>query len=175
MESAWDTIQTSIGPLRIKACARDYFNLKNPEAEGSFLFATIKRSGDSWEIDPLWGSRYETPESPDDLREELLRLGVEWAEAHTEDFERAGDEEFKSIVEGTVDFVLTEVVVELNAALKDVTANLKDEPEFRRQASPALRRKYQDAARMLREMRSQVKVMMKSITKAASLSAEEMV
>jgi len=57
--------------------------------------------------------------------------------------------------------------------LKDVTSVLREEEEFRRQASPALRRQYQEAARMLREMRSKAKSMMKSITQAARLSAEE--
>jgi hypothetical protein len=50
MKSAWDTIETSVGPLDIKACARNYFNIKNPK-ESNFLLATVTRQRKGWEID----------------------------------------------------------------------------------------------------------------------------
>jgi hypothetical protein len=169
MKSAWDTIETSVGPLDIKACARNYFNIKNPK-ESNFLLATVTRQRKGWEID---GTRADGSKPDNDLLQELLRLGIAWADEHPEDFERAAEEEFKRTVETTVDFSITEVVFELGEALKDVTSVLREEEEFRRQASPALRRQYQEAARMLREMRSKAKSMMKSITQVARLSAEE--
>ncbi len=49
MKSAWDTIETSVGPLDIKACARSYFNIQ--ESEGEYSCSRRSHGNADWEID----------------------------------------------------------------------------------------------------------------------------
>jgi hypothetical protein len=162
------TIETSIGTLSIRACTRDYFNITSPKDPQ--VLATIERDNDAWR---MVGSHifidgkkeFATPEEV----EEIFALGTRWADAHPEAFELAGIHEFEQIVKGTVDDTLESVVYELETAQEDLHSVL-EEPEFVRQAPAALRHQIKDGVRMLRKIRSQVKVTMNAISKQAPLA-----
>jgi hypothetical protein len=151
MESEWDTIETSVGPLKIAACTREYFNITGPKGNPDIplLLATVTRRGAGWEIDGEYG----LDQRPVHLREELLRLGIEWAEAHPENFERAGDSEFRSLLSDPADF--EEILDGLKSGQDDLRSIL-EEPEFKRRASPQLVRRIKKESQRIRVMRLQI-------------------
>jgi hypothetical protein len=156
MEVEWDTIETSVGPLSIKACARDYLNITSPKENPShpFVLATVKRKGDGWEIH---GPSYSDAvgKMPAGLGEELLRLGIAWAEAHPKDFELAGDEKFRNILSATADWTFEEILDGLKLGQKDLKSIL-EEPEFKRRASVELVHRIKKESQRIRVMRTQI-------------------
>jgi hypothetical protein len=157
MESAWDTIQTSIGPLRIKACARNYFNVATPSGTYPFVMFSIELVDGSWTPGTCiyYPDHGEEAPVPDALLKELTALGTRWADAHLEAFEAAGTDEFKDMAEYIVDDAFADVVEKLKEAQEDLRDILK-EPEFVLQASKALRRRVQKEAQRLGVMRLQI-------------------
>jgi hypothetical protein len=167
-------IPTSIGPLNIKACARDYFNVINPAGTYPLVLFSIERHKDGWRAhsshlyEPKAGKKGQASPA---LIEEIFALGTQWANAHPEEFERAGRKEYRQIVETAVDFTLDEALKELRETRKDLRSIL-DEPEFMRHAPPALRESVRNAAKMVRSMKKQLNAAGKAIIAAASHSPQ---
>ena len=80
-------IPTSIGPLNIKACGRDYFNVTSPTGAYPLVLFSIERHKDGWPqqsghiYSPKVGEKGQASPA---LIEEIFALGTQWADAHPE-------------------------------------------------------------------------------------------
>jgi hypothetical protein len=181
-------LETSIGVVRLEAKGRDWFEIDGPFLDKSdpqydpryphhariyayphvhFLFDN--RSG-AWAPErrpTYYGELGEREVSvPQPLFDELLKLGIEWANAHPEKFEQAAKEEFEDLIGYITRDFLDEIAAKLKEAHEATSKALK-EPEFALHASVALRRRVKSEAQRLRIMRGQISGAAKAINTLA--------
>jgi hypothetical protein len=142
-------LETSIGTIRAVVQDRHSFTLMSAQKYGEawpyFYWLTIKRDGERWEFaeQPVYKleNASEIP-MPAELVDELLALGIEWASAHPEAFERAARAEFDDMILKIVDETFDEITRICSDAPKRFRRILS-EPEFANHASTPLRRRVQ--------------------------------
>jgi hypothetical protein len=175
-------LETTIGSLYVRPDGRDRFTLEGPfvsawtgarmpdnvyphvdlrfERQGAGRWANVRTAFDY--RDPSMG---DAP-IPQALLNELSQLGIEWANAHPEEFEKAARAEFDDhilyITRDTFD-ELTRIFTEAQKHFREIL----DEPEFANYASMPLRRRVQKEAQRLRSLRSQASGAAKAISTLA--------
>jgi hypothetical protein len=173
MESTQFEVRSSIGFIRIVATARNRLNILSLPNSTPSMMATIEFD-DRWEPTSTCAYSalgYSSTPAPTALVDELVTLGRDWAIAHPEEFERAGTDEFSSIV-SSFDEAFDRLVEELQET-ENGFREVLDEPEFKRQAPAMLRSRIEDAAKMVHAMKLQVEAAAEAIDEAACEESDE--
>jgi hypothetical protein len=161
------------GLVNIFATARDRLNILSVDHSSPSVMVTMERRADRWEptSTPTYsiGWKPSTP-VPAALTDELVTLGRDWAKAHPEEFGRAGNREFSSMI-GSFDEAFDQLVEELQETENDFRGMLA-EPEFLRQAPALLRSIVEDAAKMVHAMRLQTEAAAEALADAAADAVE---
>jgi hypothetical protein len=173
-------LETSIGTLQVEARGRDWLTMEGPfekvEVVPDNVFPNVLLSfynqGNRWAVGETdyWPTRRggEVP-IPQALLDELSRLGVEWAKAHPEEFEKPAREEF----DDHIFYIADETLGEIARICGDAHRHIREilgAPEFANHASTPLRRRVQKEAQRLRSLRSQASGAAKAINTLAARS-----
>jgi hypothetical protein len=167
-------LKTSIGIVYVEAGGRDWFSIQGPfvsephehdERAFPHVHMTFDNRDGQWapERNPAYyaETRISAP-MPEALLSELSTLGIEWADGHPEEFERAGRADFDDLI----GYITQDTFNDLLHTFKEVSEHFRavlSEPEFERYASTALRRRMKQEAQRTRVMRSQISGAAKAI------------
>jgi hypothetical protein len=169
------TFETSAGPVQVMVMSRDGVAVRTASTGYPLIYLELERQGDRWELEsdpPLYFDEHgKKMVAPAALVEELVPIGRSWADAHPEEFEREGVEEFDHLIGYIVNNSFDPVIEKLEEAKEDLSEALKN-PEFVRQASASLRERVQDAMKMIHAMKLQCDAASEAIDDAYGESDE---
>jgi hypothetical protein len=178
-------LETTIGSLYVEAEGRDRFTIEGPfesawtgarmpdnaypHVDLRFEHQDVRWANVRIAFDYRDPSMDSTP-IPQALLDELSTLGIESANAHPEEFEKAARADFDNMLLEIVDETFDELARICSHAQK-LFRTILGEPEFANHASTPLRRRVQKKAQRLRVMRSRTSGAAKAISALAGRRA----